>query len=330
MLNGQPCGDGVVDAMMEYAQGSAALSKVGLRICTDNCVPKYYTVRENNYGRMKITVTPSFISSPCNYTLPPVNTAQFEYYTSTLKYDKFLNSLGVQREGCGGSPLQTSIGGDAGRYSYSYYTSCTSTAPPGGPWSNPGCFDGSSPPQLDLNGATSTIVDTCTFVGERWNIPIFTQVNGGCVLFTRNQEYETGTSYSNEFTTGELKSVLDSRATARIPGVFAVGPAITLRELNNSEDCAAAADTKFRIRIEDYVPRQWYQIRWHVVKLHWNGALEHFTPSVKQRAPASGDFFFPSASGRLIVRPGWPPGACNQGGGEYTIYYKPTATAIED
>lgn len=115
-----------------------------------------------------------------------------------------------------------------------------------------------------------------------------------------------------------------------VPGVFAIGPAITLRELSNSEDCGKAADTKFRIRIEDYVPRQWYEIRWHVVKLHWNGAWEQFTPSVKQRAPASGDFFFPSASGRLIVKPGWPPRACNQGGGEYTVYFQPTVTAIED
>lgn len=331
-LTAQTCSiGGPVEAWMEFATGGAELSKVGLRICTQTCVPKYYTVRENNYDRRKVTVTPSYLSLPCNYNLPGTTTTESEIYTETIILDKFINTLGFQREGClVDSPLQTSLANGGGLVSYIGVPSCTSTASPGGPWSDPGCYSSVYNSLHPLNGPnpTGTVsVDTCTKLLTRYILPQ-TSHTTGCILFTTSWEYEEGTSWSNEFTTGELKSVLDSRAAARVPSGFSIGPAITYRKLNNTEDCAEAADTRFRIRISDYVPKEWYKIKWHVVKLHWNWSWEHYVIEVKQRAPTSGDFFFPDASGRLINKPGWPPGACTQGGGEYTVYFNPTVTAI--
>jgi hypothetical protein len=97
--------------------------------------------------------------------------------------------------------------------------------------------------------------------------------------------------------------------------------------LDGNEECATATDAKYRIRIVRYVPNTQYIIKYKVVARHRDGKSTSTQRRVSVRAPASGEWYYPSAAGAKLPTPPWPPGACTLGGTESITY---TDVTIEE
>ncbi len=322
---------------MEYAAGEASLSKVGLKVCNNSCVPKYYTVRLMSYIKRTFSKELKGYGTG-GYLGTQTETAIGEYYESSITMDKFLNQDNSQREDCvGGNPKQTSQGaGGTVSYqttstsSYGGNSSCSSTRQNGGPWSDNNCNSSVDAVWMTyFTGVSYVTKDTCNFVGYTYPYPHVNNDLTNYYTLDYDRTEDEGDLYINEFTTGQLKSELDSRSAARIPSFFLMDKAVSYRFINGTEDCAAAAETKFRIRISSYTPRTQYLITWHVLKIHRDGSWEHKIKKVKKRSPSTGDWFYPGPSGGLVERPVWPSGACTQGGSEIVIYFNPAVSIVD-